>query len=936
VTPTPLRGRDGELAVIGDRLAGARGGHGAVLFVGGPAGFGKTRLLSEAAAMAGRGGFRVGAGAVAPSDQVVPMGALLAALFDGREPLADPSARRRLPYLPEQRYRLLDELESLVGEAALASPTLICIDDMCGRDSGTLMALRTLPPRLADLPVVWLVAFREGQAGPQLQSVVESLNEVGAHTLMLGSLGADAVAQVAADIIGAVPGPSVLDQAARAHGSPFLLAELLRGLKEEALVRIESGRATLVDERLPARVTDSMRRRLSLMSGPARQAALVASVLGRRFSFDHLSAMLGEPASALLAPVGELVRADLLADDDDLLTYRHDLIREAVRDTLPPTALRALQRQAVQAMLAAGSAPLEVATLLADAAQPGDQDAVRTLREAAGALGSTDPGAAADLSRRALELAAPENPLRGRLVGETALFLHAAGRIEEGKAFADQALGQVLSPRQEAEVRLSIAGMMAVSPDERARAGHRALTIPGLPDDLRARHLVRLVHNLVVAGDLPGARKLLSEARHAVRSAGDESAVSTLGFAEALLGYMAGRFGPTLAKIEAVSRARGQLSEPAREVMAARLHVEVLAALDRYDESLRLSTDGLAAGQRDHQRWAVRVWEGQRGRQLLQAGRIADAAAALEGNVVPPGKQTPVAVLDAVFAVALGRAAIHAGDEPQVRSCAAIARELLATGPPSVRRHGAWLLALVATWEGDPVAARAHLSDMGEDERLSVVPMFPLDVTDEVPLMRIALAAGDSELASTAATNARERARLNPGIASIAGTAAHAEGLMMDDIEHLSSAVKWFEDSPRPLALASALEDAGKAFARRGDREQGVALLGRALELYAHGGASWDAGRVRRRLRALGVRWRVTTDAKPRYGWSGLTKSELDVVRLVAQGLTNRQTAERLFLSPHTVSNHLRHAFAKLGITSRVELARLAATHESAAGRTGT
>jgi DNA-binding CsgD family transcriptional regulator len=239
-------------------------------------------------------------------------------------------------------------------------------------------------------------------------------------------------------------------------------------------------------------------------------------------------------------------------------------------------------------------------------------------------------------------------------------------------------------------------------------------------------------------------------------------------------------------------------------------------------------------------------------------------------------------------------------------------------------------------WEGDPAAARTHLGALGEDALLSIVPLFPLDVTDEVPLMRIALAAGDSELARSAAATARDRVRLNPGVASIAGTAAQAEGLMVDDIDHLTAAVKWFEESPRPLALASALEDAGRAFAvrgdrREGDRREGVALLGRSLELYARGGASWDAARVRLRLRALGVRWRLAAVAQPRPGWSGLTQSELEVVHLVAQGLTNRQTAERLFLSPHTVSNHLRHAFTKLGITSRVELARLAARHESAA-----
>ena len=121
----------------------------------------------------------------------------------------------------------------------------------------------------------------------------------------------------------------------------------------------------------------------------------MASVLGRRFSFGHLSAMLTEQPSALLTPVDDLLRADLLTEDDGLLAYRHDLIREAVRDTLPPTALRALQLQAVDALLAAGSPAVEVAAQLAASAEPGDQAAVHTLREAARALGSSDPGAAA-------------------------------------------------------------------------------------------------------------------------------------------------------------------------------------------------------------------------------------------------------------------------------------------------------------------------------------------------------------------------------------------------------------------------------------------------------------------------------------------------------------------------------------------------------------
>jgi hypothetical protein len=110
--------------------------------------------------------------------------------------------------------------------------------------------------------------------------------------------------------------------------------------------------------------------------------------------------MLNEPPSALLARADELLRADLLTEDNGLLAYRHDLIREAVRDTLPRTALRVLQRQAVDALLASGSPPVEVAAQLAASAEPGDQVAVRTLHEAARALGCSDA-----LDHRALDRA---------------------------------------------------------------------------------------------------------------------------------------------------------------------------------------------------------------------------------------------------------------------------------------------------------------------------------------------------------------------------------------------------------------------------------------------------------------------------------------------------------------------------------------------------
>jgi DNA-binding CsgD family transcriptional regulator len=243
-----------------------------------------------------------------------------------------------------------------------------------------------------------------------------------------------------------------------------------------------------------------------------------------------------------------------------------------------------------------------------------------------------------------------------------------------------------------------------------------------------------------------------------------------------------------------------------------------------------------------------------------------------------------------------------------------------------------WLLALDAMAGGDGAGARAHLASLGERERRTVVPLFPYDVTDEVHLVRIARAAGDDELACSAVATAMARWRRNPDVVSIAGAALHARALAADDRVAIAEAVERLARGPRPLALASALEDAGRLAAGCGERHEAVARFGRALEVYAAAGAARDAARIRRRLRSLGVRRRLVSARRlrPEAGWSALTPSEMAVVRLIAQGRTNREAADRLFLSPHTVSTHLRHAFAKLDVRSRVELARLASQHEAA------
>ena len=434
--------------------------------------------------MARRLSIGVGSGVADPGDTVVQLSVLMEALFAGPSPILERTALGDAHASPEQRYWLLQDLEALLERAALKGPLLICLDDIQWADSGTAAALRALPSRLATVPIGWVIALRPGQGSAQIRSAVDFLARQGAAKITLGPLDQTGVAQMAADVLGAEPDSELLRMAERPAGSPFLLVELLSGLREEGLVRVESGRAELVEWRLPHRVSESMRLRLERMADSTRQVAVVAAALGRRFSLDDVAAMLNRSPSELLTPVDELTHADLLAERDGRLMFGHDLTLEAVRASVPGSVRRSLDRQAASVLLARGALPVEVATRLAESAEPGDEVAITTLFKAAETLGATDPGAAADLSQHALELAPRRHPLRGPLVAQTAVWLHAAGRGEEAKAFADTALHEAFPPEQEAEVRLSIAGMFAISSDVRAeecRQALRASRSPGQP-----------------------------------------------------------------------------------------------------------------------------------------------------------------------------------------------------------------------------------------------------------------------------------------------------------------------------------------------------------------------------------------------------------------------------------------------------------------------
>jgi DNA-binding CsgD family transcriptional regulator len=927
VSAFPIRGRDEQLHVITGFLERVRAGVGGVAIIEGAPGLGKTRLLAAARAAARALSFRTGLGAAEPGHSSVELAVLMEALFGGAESLIDRTALGSQNGSREEPFWLLQDVQTLMERAALQQPLLVCLDDVQWADAGCGFALRMLTQWLAPLPVAWLIAVRPNQGAPQIRRALAELTTAGAATIRLTPLTASAVAEVAADVLGAPAGGDLLRTLADVQGNPFLIVDLLAGLREENVVRVVDGRARLAENRVPHRLEDSMRRRLSRTTPAGQQVVTVAASLARQFTLNQIAAMARIGVADLVDPVREVIDAGIFIEAGARLAFQHDLAREAVRSAVPNAVRRALDREAADVLLASGALPVEVAAQLAASAEPGDVAAVRSLAEAAEVLGMTDPGASADIADAALSLLPSRHPLRGPLVARRTVSLFAAGRSKEARAFADNALRQSLPAEQEADVRLSLAAMFAISADDRADTARQGLSLTGLSADTQARLWTSLFHNLMVAGRLDEGLAIEPEVRTSVLASTDLAAQYFFQIGRSAMEYQLGRFEHSLRLLQDVDPEVLAGFDDPRERLTHSYRSWLLSALDRLDEAIAVAEDGLASAQRDRQNWAVHVFETWNGRNLLHLGRLDEANAVLEGRFHLADAHLIVGVLDSASVAALGRTKLHIGDERVAHEIAEIAKVMLTTTAPVVRRHAAWYLAVQAMTAGDPGQAHRWLCALGEAERLSLFPLFPMEAADDALLVRMALAAGDSELAKAVTELAARRQELNPGVASIAGAAAHTRGLLSQSRPDLEQAAAILAPGPRPLALAAVLEDLGCTRLTEGDRSGAADAFDRVLRICVGTGAVRDAARARKRLRELGIRRRVQSLDRPKVGWDSLTDAELAVARLAAGGYTNRGIADRLFVSPHTVNTHLRHVFDKLDIRSRVDLTRAVEHH---------
>ncbi|MFC5922434.1 helix-turn-helix transcriptional regulator [Micromonospora vulcania] len=942
-----LIGRQREIAGLRSALTRARTGEPSTVLVGGEAGVGKTRLLEEFAGHATEAGARVLVGQCLELGEAglpfAPFAAALRAVLraDGAEVFAGYEAEfaRLLPELGRMpaalavptaaplteapRGYLFDLVAELFQRLADVQPLVLVIEDLHWADRSTrdLIGFLVRAARPGRLLLVSTYRTDELQRGHPLRPFLAELDRArGVERVELGRLDRDGTAAILADLLGAEPAARAVDDVHdRTQGNPFFIEEL-------AAAGDPIGCASL-----PETLRDLLLARVDRLPDPTQRVLRIAAAGGTRIAHHLLAEVAGLPEAELEDALRAAITAQLVvADPDGDYEFRHALVREAVHDELLPgehARLHARFAAAVEAqphLVAAGRAPAEIAHHWYAAHD--HPRALVTARTAACA--AADRYAYAE-QRRLLE----------RVLELWELVPDAADRLGmDHLALLEQTLDAAITAGDFSRaLTLTRAGLAEVDADAAPlRAAHlldqrgRLLALLGKSDGAaeldRAYRLaaggpagirrVRLLADIaahLVKIDPQQAARVAAEASTDAAALGAELALVPAQIALLCIERDLEQGVAELQRTESRARAAGDV--PAL-VLALVYRSDVLFELGRYAESAEAAESGVAEARRvGISRSTGAYLLSNRAEALLALGRWDEAeAVCAEAARIDLSGVTGLHWLQLGAGLRLARA--HpAADELVDRALAFLNRPYLWPNHRLPLHELAIEAALATDDKIEAVrAARVALAD----DRLPQLPREGWPVLSAAA--RTAARVGDRELAAAVAALAADLPARHPGARA---HAAQVTALLAAGDQALpawrAAARAWRADG-QPYPLGRSLLALAEAAAAVGERDEVSAAVAEAAEIAARLGAATLAEAAATLARRVGLRG--ATQGRP--GADLLTAREREVLLLVAEGHSNSQIAERLFISPKTASVHVSRIIAKLNVTNRVEAAALA------------
>lgn len=928
----PLVGRDAELSrLIGwiDDLA-TGSGH-AVLLEGEP-GIGKSSLARATLALADQRGLPWYWAECDELGQALPLQPLVDALLakETAEPRLDTIQRLlrgELSSSADPSVAAAEQMLTLMDELSSASPTVLVVDDLQWADLSTISVWEWLA-RSVDRSTLLLIGIV--RPVPQRDELLAVRRLVGAEgTIRLEGLPETAIADLVAEISAGAPGADLLRLAGDAAGNPLYVTELMDALFRANRLRItESGAVELTGGPVPDSLVAAITDRLDFLPRDARTVLQAAALLGVEFPVSDLAIVLGYRVAELVPVIDVATTAGVLRNAGEKLAFRHPLIRTALYDDIA-TALRpAWHQDAARALADAGVPVHRVARQLLQAvsmpgAGPLDESLLDWLTEAAPTLVAQAPRVAIDLLRQASQRSPASTPRGAVLAGRLADALYRTGECLEAELVATRAMTSVADPDVLVDLHWTVSqcrGMLGRA-DEALEALNRANALTGISPQQRARLLVLTARAHRDLGEVAIAGQVGAKALATAEEAGDPWALAWSLHVLIIVSMMQGKVDGALPLFERALQVVGD--DPALTDLGLLLQINkavALGDLDRYEEALdaaaRVRQLADATGS------LVRLAQAQTalGELLFEVGRWDDAQAEVE--TLPDDFKDPGALCcDRGIAAVI---AFHRGDPTTARRHLSLAAHSAAQIGNRVVASLTLARSLDHEISDDPGEALAVLTAgvSGDAEELD-------EMEDLLPeAARLAAHIGSRTAASEIADQASILARRSQ-VPHRAATEMYCRGMLDGDPFLLRHAAERYHDAGRPLQRAKALEAAALGFATQGDRDAARSAFTGADELYDGLGANWDLAHLRAQLRRHGIRRGPRVKHRQaQVGWGSLTPTEMKVAGLVAAGLANRQIAEKLVLSPRTVGTHVSHILAKLGVRSRIDIARQVAEHD--------
>lgn len=906
-------------AVIGQvqaRIAAAAADRvGTSLCVLGPAGIGKTHLIRALLdpLVPGPGG--------APASGADPVTVLRAAGDHRRrhEPFAVlGQLTGPVPPGDDPAEVVVDRVDELCA----AGPLVVWVDDAQHADAASLAGLRRLVWAGRSLPLSVVLSARPFPQPDQLEMLLRQVQLI----VELPPMGRMMAERLVRDRTGCWPGPRLRHLLAAAGGNPLFVGELLRALAESGELRTAGDTVDVAaGVAVPAAALDGViRGHLAELDDSATELVSALAVWGTPGTPDDLADVLFSSPEALTPALDRAVRSGVVmaGTSDENVDFTHDLFREVAYEAAPEATRRRLHRRVAAVLTERGAGPGLVAEHLLQAARPRqegpDLELLTALNGAVAASGRFAPQIAADLLRVVDAFSEPGDPAAEERLLQQAHELFRAGRGAAAERLVLERIGGVRDPAVAAGLQRVLITSQINRADVDAALisiGH-TLAIERLPPPVR-RVLSAQRQWLLLLGGRFGELEDLDELIRVAHAADDRPAETSLRLTAAVLAFVRGDPGQALRRFaewpELVSAERGEMVGSTAVVWPAMFRVQAEgpeASLRALAQARATATQlespwvnpflgAVAAGAA----WAAGDWD----------GAVAEADAALE-----TAEETGTGWIS----ITVGERVDIDARRGRVREARRRLDDFRARRLPAQFGRGDVDIAEISLLDAegridDAVAlAESYWAKVrtqpglgGEDFAIDVVRLAVIG-------LRPALV--DQVVADLERIPPAER---SPGVLDLVRGIAGADPAGIRRA-HAALAARGYVGR-----AWQAQDELACALAAAGDRPGAIAAMEEAITGYERTRAVVDRDRLLARMRLLGVRRGSRQTHRSRAGgWDALTATEQRIADLVRDGLTNREIAARLFVSPRTVQSHVSHILEKTGLRSRVEVAAAAPT----------